>query len=376
VSNDKKQNKGFTLIELIIAIAMLAFLMTAVSSFMTAGIASYKKAKADVRVHNSAQDNYDKISDAIMEAKNIYIYGYKVKSDGNIDTQLTCFVRDKNVTLPDLDDQFGIDGVTPSNTEYFEDLKSSEDIYIRALVIDRAVEIDDSSLINDSLKNDTSGASYVYTNQLTGEDVTISQAKRGKVDADGNPVYTLIPVLNADGTVKTDDDGNTIYEQDTELVADVDGGKVYSEKDVERQLYLFDDCDMYYMTKYAFAKYNNDNYATDTSGGSFNVLDTASSESQTSAKLSSYIYSSSFETTETAYISTLDKRITNCIAHIDASDSAVSVDLHYSDKNMTYTTSGMIKTRNSNVIKPKKVSTDSTSGTGSTEESDDEEDNG
>ncbi len=69
-------NSGFTLIELIIAIAVLAFLMTAVSSMMGSSVMTNRKAQADLEVQTSAQETYNRITDAIMQAKKIYIFGY------------------------------------------------------------------------------------------------------------------------------------------------------------------------------------------------------------------------------------------------------------------------------------------------------------
>ena len=69
-------NSGFTLIELIIALAMLAFIMISVSSFLSSGMLSFRKAKADISVHNSAQDTYNQIVDSAIQANDIVICGY------------------------------------------------------------------------------------------------------------------------------------------------------------------------------------------------------------------------------------------------------------------------------------------------------------
>ncbi|MCM1209712.1 MAG: prepilin-type N-terminal cleavage/methylation domain-containing protein, partial [Ruminococcus sp.] len=69
-------NRGFTLIELIIAIAVLAFLMTAISSLMTSSLITNRKTQADIEVQTTAQETYNKITDALMQAKSVYILGY------------------------------------------------------------------------------------------------------------------------------------------------------------------------------------------------------------------------------------------------------------------------------------------------------------
>jgi prepilin-type N-terminal cleavage/methylation domain-containing protein len=312
VSDKSKLNKGFTLVELIIAIAMLAFLMTAVSAFMTSGIISFKKAKADVRVHNSAQENYDIISDAIMEAKDIYLIGYL---EG--DSTLYCFVRDEEqgaaIKLSQIKSQIGIDdGLNDINTssltaKLFDTCGVNTKIYIKALIVDTSRNITKDEFDSLSLSPGTKAH-----NALTGEDVTIEQEQR----------------------------------EDGELVVDRNGNPVYSENETVRHMFIFENENMYYMTKYAYISSNNDN-----------LVDNSSS------KLSDFLYSSSFEVIDQEVsdgTSTSSASRTNAVACIDVDNGSMSVDLQYSDKNMTYTTDGMIKTRNSYVLKNKKSVTTTT----------------
>ena len=63
----KQQNSGFSLIELIIALAVLAFLMLAVSSFMGSSVMQSKKARADVKMQTQSQEVYNLITDSIMQ---------------------------------------------------------------------------------------------------------------------------------------------------------------------------------------------------------------------------------------------------------------------------------------------------------------------
>jgi prepilin-type N-terminal cleavage/methylation domain-containing protein len=303
VSDKSKLNKGFTLVELIIAIAMLAFLMTAVSAFMTSGIISFKKAKADVRVHNSAQENYDIISDAIMEAKDIYLIGYREGKD-----TLYCFVRDneqgESMKIQNLVSQIKFDDISSPEVVTFDTCGVNEKIYIKALVVDTA-----KNITKDEFDTLSLSAGAKAHNNLTGEDVTIEQEKR----------------------------------EDGELVVDRNGNPVYSENETVRHMFIFEDENMYYMTKYAYISANNDN-----------LVDNSGSE------LEDFLYSSSFEVIEQEVSTgTGTASRTNAVACVDVDNGSMSVDLQYSDKNMTYTTDGMIKTRNSYVLKPKKSVTTS-----------------
>ncbi|MBQ6231029.1 MAG: prepilin-type N-terminal cleavage/methylation domain-containing protein [Eubacterium sp.] len=75
VLNNKK-NKGFTLVELIVAVAVLALLITAVVTMMGHESVILKKHEADISVQTSAQETYNEISDIIMQANSIKIKGW------------------------------------------------------------------------------------------------------------------------------------------------------------------------------------------------------------------------------------------------------------------------------------------------------------
>lgn len=69
----KKHNQGFSLVELILAIAILAIIMVAVASFMNSTTRVYNRTKNGIEVSQDSQDLYDLISDKIMQAKEIRI---------------------------------------------------------------------------------------------------------------------------------------------------------------------------------------------------------------------------------------------------------------------------------------------------------------
>lgn len=71
-----QRNKGFTLVELIVSIAILAFIIIAVGGIMFSNNIIYRKEKADLSVQGNAQDIYNKINEDIMQAKHVYIEGY------------------------------------------------------------------------------------------------------------------------------------------------------------------------------------------------------------------------------------------------------------------------------------------------------------
>ena len=73
-----KSNKGMTLVELIIAIAMLAMVITAIAGLMSSNTLTFKKQKSDVFVQNTAQETYNRLSDMIMQASEVEVDGWIV----------------------------------------------------------------------------------------------------------------------------------------------------------------------------------------------------------------------------------------------------------------------------------------------------------
>ena len=79
------KNKGFSLVELLIAIAILSIIMVMISSFITTTLNSNNKAKREIQVQEEAQRIYYQISDLIMQASYIRV----TTADG------TAYVYDK-----------------------------------------------------------------------------------------------------------------------------------------------------------------------------------------------------------------------------------------------------------------------------------------
>ncbi len=75
----KTNNQGFSLVELILAIAILAIIMVALASFMGTTTRTYTRTKNDIEVQEKGQEIYDSIADKMMQATCIRIG----TSDGN-----------------------------------------------------------------------------------------------------------------------------------------------------------------------------------------------------------------------------------------------------------------------------------------------------
>ncbi len=317
-----KSNSGFTLIELIIAIAILAFLMTAIASFMGSGVLSFKKAKADITVHNSAQDTYNQLMDSIMQSNDIVVYAYTVNTtppeDGSpvvssVDFSVSgdgikatlnsgprYYVRDKaQWDAFKVTDECKDAAATPI---YYKDIPEGTTLYVKEIITDVSIPVD--------LTYATPVEANNYENDITDEIVSIKRETHKVKKDDGSYVSGA-------------------------GVATIDGDIVYNVKDTQRNIFTFDKENMYYETRYAFMTGLNDVYDS----------------SDDSDSMSNYLYTESL-----SYVENKDSgvNLTGCVLTVDAKSGAVDIDLMFSDKNATYTTQGMVKFRNSYVLRAKK----------------------
>lgn len=82
----RKNQKGFTLVELIIAVAILAIVTLAVCGFIVVGSRSYTSANTDIMLQQDAQLALNQISDVIIDTTDSISYG--VRAGGVGDMQL------------------------------------------------------------------------------------------------------------------------------------------------------------------------------------------------------------------------------------------------------------------------------------------------
>lgn len=68
-------NRGFTFIELVIAVAMLTIIMGSIVQFMATTTVTYNRTNHDNEVQSQAQDVYDVINSCIMQANKVILYG-------------------------------------------------------------------------------------------------------------------------------------------------------------------------------------------------------------------------------------------------------------------------------------------------------------
>ncbi len=73
-----KNNRGTTLVELIVCLAILSLIMVGVIGTMTSNTTVYRKSKQDIGVQNTALNSFNQISDSLEQAVYVYAEGYTV----------------------------------------------------------------------------------------------------------------------------------------------------------------------------------------------------------------------------------------------------------------------------------------------------------
>ena len=320
--NRDKQNKGFTLVELIIALAVLAFLMTAVSSFMGSSLLNTRKAKSDLKVSASAQLIYNEISDCIMQATNVVVVGRTLgsstidfsepgKSLGGTVGDRVYFVCDKKAAenLLAYNDKYGvgsdINTAPTGNVVYFKDLTTSDKILIEELIIETSVPIDVSHL-GLAVSN---GDSLTLSNKITGKSVSAY-------------AWETTP-------------GNWSFSTKKEMSGEASGQSV---NDTCVHRFVFDGKNLYYGKKYAFVMANDDELKMSGAG----------------ENKSTHVFSD-----EMGYVtygsSSGNVTASGCIATINSKRGQMGVDLYFCGQlknasNFTYDSLGLVNIRNSKVL--------------------------
>ena len=213
-----KSNNGFTLIELVIALAMLAFIMTAVSALMGSSVLNFRKDKANISIQNSAQSTYDKLSDVIMQAKKITIYGYigpEIDFDGIDDEADVTGTYDDFYFVSDADSKKTYEDAGKTNVKLFEEVDPAQKIYVTSIIIDIAVPIESIS--------DVTGSYDEHTTE-----------------------FDVLDAIN----------GGTVHV--TRMSADGETPVIYDTTDTLRCTFEFNGKNMYYGRKYAFQAGKND----------------------------------------------------------------------------------------------------------------------
>lgn len=307
-------NRGFTLIELIIAIAVLAFLMTAISSLMTSSLITNRKTQADIEVQTTAQETYNKITDALMQAKSIYVLGYTYPG------------------TPDFSKAGESAGGTPSYFVagvYDEKTYAVRDVVTGELKVDATKDNNRQAIVNALHQYGISAnvAEVKFFHELAGQDIYI---KKLVIVTSETLDITQVPSATADGSDKWNCQ-NALTSQ-LVTVKRAPSGTGFSENDTVINVFTFDEGNLYYEKEYAFMTGKNDQVSdwTDADAVRRNIFSNSIS-----------------------YVTTDDEPLSGCVVSLNPDKGSLAVDLYFNDKNMTYTSLGMVNVRNSYVLKAK-----------------------
>ncbi len=304
-----KDNSGFSLIELIIAMAILAIMMTAIGSIMGSSVMGHRKSKAEIQIHTSAQETYNQVSDTIMQAKDVVIvcasptdavaatYDFsepgKLYADNITAGDERYYVKDADMKKFIIDNPgiYGTFGANNSNVYSFSTLDVNDTLYVKKLII-RTSEVIDPTDAPDIVEAQTTQRVKDNLGFATASDASVDLTKVKEVA--GEPVYNI--------------NDNVIH------------------------TYTFEGSNMYYEKKYSFMTDRDDKMVT--------------TSEETKAK---NLYNSGFSYITTG--SAKDVEISACMLNVDAPKGAIGINFQFNDKNMTYTTNGMVNIRNSYILK-------------------------
>lgn len=170
----KPNNKGFTLVELIVAIAIMALLITAVCMMMSNNSVIFKKTKAEIRLQTAAEETYNELSSYIMQANEIKITGTTTPG-GTLET----YVKKPS--------SGAIAGVHYLDELYDETTKTYTTIYPSCIEITYAVQIPDPVNAGAFTTSDVNAKYYFYPyTDDRGEDKVNMYVSRTSSEAEYN----------------------------------------------------------------------------------------------------------------------------------------------------------------------------------------------
>ena len=312
-----RNNKGITLIEILVALVILSLLMTAVISLMMNNNIIFRKTKNDIKVQSQADETYNFISDVILTAKYIYVEGYT--GDAEVSFSKTEVGADTSVTFTGVEARSKVVDMTSTTNTFDSDEINLKDIYVKKLIVVSSVPID-SQVIKPS--SDT-------TVSMSSGDIIYNSFPLGTQGPDKRYSMGTIQIDNQDAALKLKDDipdMTTDTNQHDVVVGDSDRC-IYT--------FYFSKNGIYVTKRYMYQK------SLDTIAAPSDDPETWDPEVQNSLKISNslnYVYDGSSE-----YVS-------GAVFKFDRSKNGVGIKLYFNDSNMTYTVENMVRIHNSGVV--------------------------
>jgi len=309
-----QKNKGMSLIELVVALAILTLIMTAVISMMSNNTIIFRKTKNDIKVQTQADESYARISDAIMQSKYIYIEGKSLNENLEFESDEV----GKSYAGGTLDGTYisakTSNGVDVTGVKNFSDTAiSGNKVYVDKMVIVTSVPID-SAIIDLGTIYTTSGFDYYQLNACSGPEKAVPGAF-GFDDADASIEYSGVnPIL------KTNIQTHKIAVGDTDRC---------------KYTFYFYEGDIYMKRQFMYMT-------------SLNSITTASEDPSTWSddEKAQLRISNSLN-----YVKDKDDELVEgFVATFDSARNCVGIEMYFNDTHMTYTVKNIVKAHNNYVI--------------------------
>ena len=335
-------NKGFTLIELIVSIAILALLATAIIGVLNSNTVIFRKSKADLSVQNSAQETYQKLSEEIMQAKYVYIEGYttssdvkfptnKVGSESGADFTSVKLLRQSDINILNLSKTYSDvkiymdDVISAGVPEKTNPNKNKIDTFYNNIRYMKDFELEEYASFLRTLDNSSTYIPFtdssLVTEIVSGSKTNVSY---GKVYVTKIVVQYSVPFNReyCSDITKLKDPGNK--EKFSSDINNVDNDQY--RKDYCRATYTF---------------YNNVMKASYKYGAMDKLNTVVSGDSDIYSKSLNYVKGKSGSSSQ---------NVPGVVCYIDGNHDVVGLDMFFAQRSMSYTDNGMIYMRNSYVL--------------------------
>lgn len=361
--NKKKNDYGVTLIELVVAVAILALLGTAIVGIMGSNTAIFRKNKADIGIQKSAQETYNQLYEDLSQANYVYIEGYISSNNYNDATQNIVFNnhevgKDTSDTLEFVkllrtSDQYLIElgGASGTVQSYVTALtgtgvnrESVHDVYYNAL--SDSVSKTKFDTFYENLRSMDSIEARRYAEFL--DHIKSINPSGGYTSFDSNKLtdgnkykkfYITKIVMEMSIPIPEDDISNNIVNSsDVEFY---EKGQVYSYDTGTSIATASDLVNSYHADDYCICEYtfSGKEVSCTKDYKAYNDLDISAPNNIFNKNLN-YVNNTDSSGTDTAGLS-------GVVGYFDAKNDAMMFDMHFIDRNRAYNSKGMTYFRNS-----------------------------
>lgn len=320
----KLNNRGFTLIEMLLALAILAIFMVCVTAFVASSSKSTKQTKKQVKVQQDTQEVYDTIFDSVMQATALIINTKELASgDGTA----------SGSAVPAASSDASADARVRKSEQFDAKLAAGEEVYLFS-----SAAYDNIEFVKKNYEPDAAGGASAIQDAkqkyLTEHpDITISNPT-GFIYTQNNK-----EVLNPDG--------NVVNSTST---------KITEKKNVISMAQFWGAMAVFSLPDMEYAAFDDREYVVEGIGtGSVKISDTeklCSTIVYDKDKKSIYL---NRDTTAIDFTPNENNRIAdNCTEFtikVAPDKNSVTLKLTLSDAGYSYTVGGVVNIRNNNILK-------------------------